>query len=196
MTNNFWGLKTGFILASGSPRRKALLEQIRLFPDKIVSPDIDETPLPRELPFQYVKRIAYLKARAVFNENPGKCVVAADTVLAAGRRIIRKSRSGEEALACLKLISGRKHRVITGLCVISPKGRIIRRVSQSTVTMKRLTQEDMALILKSGEYKDVAGYKIEGLISAFVKRINGSYDSIAGLPLYETVQILRGAAGS
>ena len=89
MTNNFWGLKAGFILASGSPQRKALLEQVRLYPDKIVSPDIDESTLPNELPAQYVKRIAVLKAQAVFQENKGVCVVAADTVLAVGRRIMR-----------------------------------------------------------------------------------------------------------
>ena len=196
MTNNFWGLKAGFILASGSPQRKALLEQVRLYPDKIVSPDIDESPLPNELPAQYVKRIAVLKAQAVFRENKGVCVVAADTVLAVGRRIIRKAETEEEALQHLQLLSGRKHRVITGLCVISPQGKVITRVSQSIVTMKHLSKEDMALILKSGEYKNVAGYKIEGLISAFIKRINGSYDGIVGLPVYETAQILRGVIGA
>ena len=195
MTNNFWGLKAGFILASGS-QRKALLEQVRLSPDKIVSPDIDETTLPNELPAQYVKRIAVLKAQAVFQENKGVCVVAADTVLAVGRRIIRKAADEEEALKHLQLLSGRKHRVITGLCVISPQGKVITRVSQSIVTMKHLSKEDMALILKSGEYKNVAGYKIEGLISAFIKRINGSYDGIVGLPVYETAQILRGVIGA
>lgn len=196
MTNNFWGLKAGFILASGSPQRKALLEQVRLYPDKIVSPDIDESTLPNELPAQYVKRIAALKAQAVFQENKGVCVVAADTVLAVGRRIIRKAADEEEALQHLHLLSGRKHRVITGLCVISPQGKVITRVSQSIVTMKHLSKEDMALILKSGEYKNVAGYKIEGLISAFIKRINGSYDSIVGLPVYETAQILKGVIGA
>ena len=196
MTNNFWGLKAGFILASGSPQRKALLEQVRLYPDKIVSPDIDESPLPNELPAQYVKRIAVLKAQAVFRENKGVCVVAADTVLAVGRRIIRKAETEEEALQHLQLLSGRKHRVITGLCVISPQGKVITRVSQSIVTMKHLSKEDIALILKSGEYKNVAGYKIEGLISAFIKRINGSYDGIVGLPVYETAQILRGVIGA
>ena len=196
MTNNFWGLKAGFILASGSPQRKALLEQVRLYPDKIVSPDIDESTLPNELPAQYVKRIAVLKAQAVFQENKGVCVVAADTVLAVGRRIIRKAETEEEALQHLQLLSGRKHRVITGLCVISPQGKVITRVSQSIVTMKHLSKEDMALILKSGEYKNVAGYKIEGLISAFIKRINGSYDGIVGLPVYETAQILRGVIGA
>ncbi len=196
MTNNFWGLKAGFILASGSPQRKALLEQVRLYPDKIISPDIDEVTLPNELPTQYVKRIAVLKAQAVFQENKGVCVVAADTVLAVGRRIIRKAADEEEALKHLQLLSGRKHRVITGLCVISPQGKVITRVSQSIVTMKHLSKEDMALILKSGEYKNVAGYKIEGLISAFIKRINGSYDGIVGLPVYETAQILRGVIGA
>ncbi len=196
MTNNFWGLKAGFILASGSPQRKALLEQVRLYPDKIISPDVDESALPNELPSQYVKRIAVLKAEAVFKENKGVCVVAADTILTVGRRIIRKAADEEAALKHLQLLSGRKHRVITGLCVISPQGKVITRVSQSVVTMKHLSKEDMALILKSGEYQNVAGYKIEGFISAFIKRINGSYDSIVGLPVYETVQILRGVIGS
>lgn len=196
MTNNFWELKHGFILASASPQRKRLLEQIRLFPDEIISPDIDESVLKGELPRQYVKRIATQKAQAVFNTHTGKCVVAADTVLAVGRHIIRKAQNEDEARANLLLLSGRKHQVLTGLCVMTPEGKAISRVSATTVTMKRLSQKDIEFIIKSAEYKGVAGYRIEGIISAFVKQMNGSFDSVVGLPLYETAQILRGIAGS
>lgn len=196
MTNNFWGLKHGFILASASPQRKRLLEQIRLFPDEIISPDIDEEVQKGELPRQYVKRIAIQKAEAVFAKHAGKCVVAADTVLAAGRHIIRKAHNDDEARATLALLSGRKHQVLTGLCVIAPDGKIIPRVSATTITMKRLSENDIDFIMKAGEYKGVAGYRIEGIIAAFVKQMNGSFESVVGLPVYEVAQILRGIAGS
>lgn len=196
MTNNFWQLKQGFILASGSPQRKALLEQVYLYPDMIVSPDIDEDMLKNELPAQYVKRISIEKAKAVAQKYPNKCILAADTILAVGRRVIRKAHSEDEARAHLNLLSGRRHRVITGLCVITPTGKIIARVSSTVMIMKRLSEEDKKFILKANEWQNVAGYRIEGIISAFVKKMIGSYDSVVGLPVYDTVHILRGISDS
>lgn len=190
--SNFWNLKSGFILASASVNRRALLESVRLIPTKIISPEIDERQLEGELPARYVKRIATEKAKAVSLTHPGETIVAADTVLAVGRRLIRKAYTEEEARANLNLLSGRKHRVLTGICVISPCGKIISKVNTSFVTMKKLDESDIRLILASNEWKGVAGYQIEGVLSAFVKQISGSYSSIVGIPVYETVQILRG----
>ncbi len=190
--SNFWNLKSGFILASASVNRRALLESVRLIPNKIVSPQINEDQLKDELPSQYVKRIAIQKAKAVATEYPNEIILAADTVLAVGRRIIRKAYTEEEARANLNLLSGRKHRVLTGICVISPTGKIIAKVNTSFVTIKKLDETDIKLILASNEWKGVAGYQIEGVLSAFVKQMSGSYSSIVGIPVYETVQILRG----
>ncbi len=195
MNSNFWNLKQGFILASGSPQRRRLLKNVYLEPDAIISPDIDETELPHELPARYVKRIAIEKAKAVYARNPQKCIIAADTVLAVGRRFIRKAHTIAEAQAHLELLSGRNHRVITGLCIIAPSGKIIARVNSTTVKMKKLSKEDIAFILKTNEWENVAGYKIEGIISAFVQNMNGSYDSVVGIPVYDVVHILRGIIG-
>lgn len=189
---NLWNLKEGFILASSSPQRRALLEEVRLFPDEIVSPQINEEQLQNELPARYVKRIAIEKAQAVAQIRPQRCVVAADTVIAVGRRIIRKADSEEQARQNLLLLSGRRHRVLTGLCVITPQGKIISKVNTSSVVLKKLDETDIRIILKSGEWKNVAGYKIEGVLLAFVKQIIGSYSGIVGLPVYETAQILKG----
>lgn len=189
---NFWDFKSGFILASASKNRRALLESVRLVPDKIISPEINEDRLPNELPARYVKRIATQKALEVSKTHPNTCIVAADTVLAVGRRIIRKAYTEEEARKNLNLLSGRKHRVLTGLCVITPTGKIISKVHTSFVTMKKLDETDIRIILKSNEWKGVAGYQIEGVLSAFVKQISGSYSSIVGIPVYETAQILKG----
>ncbi len=192
MNNNFWCLKQGFILASGSPQRRALLKSVYLEPDAIISPDIDESEQHGELPARYVKRIATQKAQSVYQQNPGKCIVAADTVLAVGRRFIRKAHTIEEARAHLELLSGHTHRVITGLCIIAPNGKEITRVNTTSVKMKKLSEEDICYILKTNEWQNVAGYKIEGIISAFVLRMNGSYDSVVGIPVYDVVHILRG----
>ena len=192
MNNNLWKLKSGFILASASVNRRALLDEVRLVPDKIVSPEIDEEILKDELPARYVKRIAIEKAKAVASMRPGKCIVAADTVLAVGRRIIRKAQNAQEAINHLKLLSGRKHRVLTGLAIVSPSGKIIAKVNSSSVVLKKFDDDDIRVIIESGEWKNVAGYKIDGVLSAFVKQMSGSYSGIVGLPVYETTQILRG----
>ena len=190
--NELWKLKAGFILASASVNRRALLDEVRLVPDKIVSPEIDETILKDETPARYVKRISIEKAKAVAKEYPNTCIIAADTILSVGRRIIRKAYTADEAISNLKLISGRSHKVLTGLAIVAPNGKIISKVNISSVTMKKLDDDDIRVIIDSEEWKGVAGYKIDGVLSAFVKRFSGSYSSIVGLPVYETTQILRG----
>lgn len=190
--NELWKLKAGFILASASVNRRALLDEVRLVPDKIVSPKIDETILKDETPARYVKRISIEKAKAVAKEYPNTCIIAADTILSVGRRIIRKAYTADEAISNLKLISGRSHKVLTGLAIVAPNGKIISKVNISSVTMKKLDDDDIRVIIDSEEWKGVAGYKIDGVLSAFVKRFSGSYSSIVGLPVYETTQILRG----
>ena len=190
--NNFWGLKQGFILASGSLQRRRLLESVQLFPSEIISPDIDETELKDELPARYVRRVVIEKARAVYQSHVGQCVVAADTILAVGRRMIRKAQNEAEARAHLELLSGRTHRVITGLCIIAPNGKEIVRVKETRIKLKRLSEDDIRFILQTKEWQHVAGYKIEGIISAFVQHMNGSYDSVVGIPVYDVVHILRG----
>lgn len=192
MNNAIWKFKKGFILASASVNRRALLDEVRLVPEKIVSPEIDEEILKGETPARYVKRIAVEKAKAVAKEYPNRCIVAADTVLAVGRRIIRKAYTAEEARANLKLLSGRSHKVLTGLAVISPAGKIISKVNVSSVKLKNFDEDDIRVIIESNEWKGVCGYKIDGVLSAFVQKISGSYTSIVGLPIYETTQILRG----
>ncbi len=192
MNNAIWKFKRGFILASASVNRRALLDEVRLVPERVVSPEIDEGILKGETPLRYVKRIAVEKAKAVAQAYPETCVVAADTVLAVGRRIIRKANTPEEARANLKLLSGRSHKVLTGLAVVTPEGKIISKVNVSSVKLKNFDDDDIRVIIDSGEWKGVCGYKIDGVLSAFVQRISGSYTSIVGLPIYETTQILRG----
>lgn len=192
MNNAIWKFKRGFILASASINRRALLDEVRLVPERVVSPEIDEGILKGETPLRYVKRIAVEKAKAVAQAYPETCVVAADTVLAVGRRIIRKANTPEEARANLKLLSGRSHKVLTGLAVVTPEGKIISKVNVSSVKLKNFDDDDIRVIIDSGEWKGVCGYKIDGVLSAFVQRISGSYTSIVGLPIYETTQILRG----
>ncbi len=190
--NDFWQLKHPFILASGSPQRRALLEQARLYPASIETADIDESIRPNELPRRYVQRVAIEKAEAVAARHPGVCVLAADTILAVGRRVIRKAETEAEARANLDLLSGRKHHVLTGVCIITPTGKKITRVSSSAVIMKHLDKTEIDAVIRSGEWQGVAGYRIEGLIQSFARQINGSFSGIVGLPIFEVSGILRG----
>lgn len=179
------------ILASASPRRVALLEQIGIRPDRIVSPDINEAPLRGEPPARYALRLAHAKAEAV--SVPGSYALAADTVVAAGRRILPKADSEAEVRRCLALLSGRRHRVITGVAVRAPDGRRGQRLVQSLVGFARLTEPQIAAYLASGEWHGKAGgYAIQGRAAAFVRFLSGSYSNVVGLPLFETAQLLRG----
>lgn len=181
------------ILASASPRRLQLLEQIGIKPDRVLPADIDETPLKRELPAPYVARIARGKAEKIANANPEAFVLAADTTVACGRRILGKAESEGEARAFLELLSGRRHKVITGIVVMAPGNRKSLRTVTTTVHFRKLPAADIDAYIKSGEWKGKAGaYAIQGLGATFAKGINGSYTNVVGLSLHETLMMLRG----
>jgi septum formation protein len=182
-----------FVLASSSPRRRDLLAQIGVWPDAIVPAEIDETPLPRELPAPMARRLARAKAEAVAAAHPGALVLAADTVVAAGRRVLPKAETAEQARACLALLSGRRHRVHVGVCAIAPDGRRAERLVTTIVAFKRLTPAEIDGYLATGEWQGKAGgYAIQGRAGAFVRFLSGSYSAVVGLPLAETAALLGG----
>ena len=187
-----WGLKYPFILASGSKARLRLLQEAGLPPCAVVPADIDETPHKKELPARYVYRIAKEKALAVAKTYPSEYILSADTVIAVGVRMIRKATTREEAFENLKLLSGRKHRVITGFCVVKPDGTTITKTVTTFVIIKKLDKVDIEAILDSGQWQNVAGYQIEGMLSAVVRKTIGSFPNVVGLPIFEVAQVLRG----
>lgn len=181
------------VLASASPRRLELLRQIGIVPDKIDPADLDETPLRDELPPAHALRLAREKALRVAPRHPGAFVLAADTVVACGRRILPKPTDEKTARNCLQLLSGRRHRVHSGVALVSPDGRLSVRRVDSQVAFKRLSAEEMAAYLKSGEWHEKAGgYAIQGRAAALIRFISGSYSNVVGLPLFETAQLLAG----
>lgn len=181
------------ILASSSPRRKELLISAGLTPDQILSPDVDETPLKGEKIRDYVKRIAILKARAVHSQISDAFVLAADTSVEFGRRILLKAKDKEEATQMLQWYSGRRHRVYTAVCALCPEGKEACRVVVTRISFKRLSDEEIKIYLESNEWEGKAGgYSIQGKAAKFVKFISGSYTNIVGLPLYETDCLLKG----
>lgn len=181
------------MLASASPRRLELLRQVGLEPDHVEPAELDETPLPKELPRALAARLAMAKAEAVAERRPGSFIVAADTVVSLGRRVLPKAEDARETGACLQLLSGRTHRVMTGLCVRSPDGRRAARLVETRVRFKRLTVREIDEYVKSGEGLGKAGgYAIQGRAAALVTDIQGSYSAVVGLPLYETVSLLVG----
>ena len=187
--------RSTLILASSSPRRLALLQQVGIQPDRILTPDVDETAPRGELPRAHAARLAGEKAMAVARRlGPySGYVLAADTVVACGRRILPKATTRDQARSCLELLSGRRHRVYGGVCVASPDGRSTTRVAMTMVQLKRLTGDELQAYLDSGEWEGKAGgYAIQGLAAAFVPAINGSYSNVVGLPLAETIALLQG----
>lgn len=187
-------MKNKLILASASPRRVDLLKQIGIVPDHIIPADIDETPLKTELPGKLAERLAGEKAAVIAAKHPNSFVLAADSVVAVGRRILPKTEQAEEARACLDMLSGRRHHVYTGVCLISPGGKVSARLSDTVVQFKSLSHAELEEYLASKEWQGVAGgYAIQGLAGAFVKFIRGSYSNVVGLPLYDTMNMLRGA---
>jgi septum formation protein len=188
-------IRFDLILASSSPRRLELLRQIGVSPDRIESPDIDETPRRGELPRQHAARLACDKAGGVTLRLGPQAgfVLAADTVVACGRRILPKAQSEAEARACLRLLSGRRHRVFGGICVVAPDGRRAARVVATVVELKRLSDSEVEAYLASGEWHGKAGgYAIQGRAAALIPSINGSYANVVGLPLVETMGLLHG----
>lgn len=186
-------LSAPLILASASPRRLQLLEQIGIVPAQVLPADVDETPLLDELPAQQAKRLAVLKAEAIAASNPNGFILAADTVVGCGRRILPKAENEAEARKCLKLLSGRRHRVYGGVCLIAPDGRRSLKVVQTAVVFKSLSEGEINAYLASEEWQDKAGaYGIQGKAAVFVRQIVGSYSNVVGLPLFETNGMLQG----
>ena len=186
--------KPKFILASASPRRLALLAQIGLVPDEVRAADLDETPAPAELPRVHAARLAREKAQAVVVDAPGCFILAADTVVACGRRILPKAESESDARQCLALLSGRAHRVYTAIALIDPEGRLRERISETRVSFKRLSDVELKAYIDGGEWQGKAGgYAIQGHAGVFVRSLSGSYSGVVGLPLFETAALLDGA---
>jgi septum formation protein len=188
-----------FILASGSPRRLGLINQAGIEPDALRPADIDETPIKGELPRACANRLARLKAEAALSlvsvdeELKGAYILAADTVVAVGRRILPKAELLDEASQCLRLLSGRNHRVYTGVCLVTPKESFRQRLVETRVRFRRLSEQDMEAYLASGEWRGKAGgYAAQGIAGTFIVKVVGSYSNIVGLPLYETVSMLTG----
>ena len=183
-----------FILASASPRRKDLLAQIGVIPDDIIPADLDESPLKGELPRPYGLRLAEEKALAVRKLEANGIILAADTVVACGRRILPKTETIDEARSCLELLSGRAHQVMTAIAV-SPEGETVHsKLINTRVKLKRLTEEELEGYLQSGEWQGKAGgYGIQGWAGALVAGLQGSYTGVVGLPIFETRNMLQGA---
>ena len=182
----------GLVLASASPRRRELLAQIGIIPNRIVAPEVDETQLRHELPRDYARRIALAKAAAV----SAPLVLAADTVVAVGRRILPKTETEDQARACLDILSGRRHRVYTAVVLADGKSAPKERMVESVVTFNRLTAHDIAGYIASGEWQGKAGgYAIQGEAARFIRFMSGSYSGVVGLPLFETAQLLRNLGG-
>ena len=181
------------VLASASPRRLDLLRQIGLEPDRVDPANIDEVPNPGELPPAHAMRLAEEKARAVMPRHPGAFVLAADTVVACGRRILPKPADPSTARSCLTLLSGRRHRVHGGIALAGPDDRLILRRVDSQVAFKRLSEAEIAAYLCSDEWRGKAGgYAIQGRAAALIRWVSGSYSNVVGLPLFETAQLLAG----
>ena len=186
--------KASLVLASASPRRLQLLAQIGVAPDAVLPADIDETPLPKETPILHAERLARAKAEHVAAASPGALVLAADTVVGVGRRILPKAEREDEARACLRLLSGRAHRVYTGVVLAGPKSERRIRVVETRVAIRSLTPNDIDDYVASGEWRGKAGgYGIQGAFEAHVVRLIGSWSNVVGLPLYETRNLLWGA---
>ena len=193
MTGPGSGAGAPLVLASASPRRLDLLRQIGIEPAAVDPAGVDETPEAGELPGPHARRLALAKAAAVRARHPGAFVLAADTVVARGRRILPKAEDAATARACLALLSGARHRVYGGLAVLAPDGRRACKLVQTIVQVKRLTPAEIDAYIAGGDWRGKAGgYAIQGSAAGFVPTVNGSYSNIVGLPLYETAAALSG----
>ena len=184
--------KPTLILASASPRRRELIARLGLSPDAINPADIDETPAKGELPRDYARRMAREKAQAGASEDG--YVLAGDTVVAAGRRILPKAEDEATARKCLELLSGRRHRVLSAIALRAPDGTMRERLSETVVIFKRLSAEEIDAYIASGEWDGKAGgYAIQGIAEGLIARIQGSHSGVVGLPLFETRALLKAA---
>ena len=191
--------RSKLILASGSPRRLSLINQVGITPDHLLPADIDEIPLKGELPRACANRLARVKAETALahvrrdEELKGSYILAADTVVAVGRRILPKAELVDEASQCLRLLSGRNHKVYTGICLVTPKEGFRQRMVETRVRFKRLSEQDLDTYLASGQWRGKAGgYAAQGIAGSFIVKLVGSYTNVVGLPLYETVTLLAG----
>ena len=187
------------VLASGSPRRLELLQQVGIEPDLLTPVDADETPEKAEAARSLAKRLAKLKSELAAEklnrsgDRDGAYILAADTVVAVGRRILPKAETLDEASFCLRLLSGRAHKVFTGLTLVTPKGTVRHRLVETRVRFKKLSEDEFDNYLACGEWRGKAGgYAIQGIAAAFVVKLIGSYTNVVGLPLHETVALLEG----
>ena len=179
------------VLASASPRRLDLLRQIGLEPDAVDPADTDETPRPRELPRAYALRMAEAKLAAVMPRHPQAVVLAADSVVAVGRRIPPKAETAAQARHCLAMLSGRRHKVLSGVAV-GHAGKVRTRLVETAVRFKRLEKAEIEAYLQSGEWQGKAGgYAIQGRAASFVAFLSGSYSNVVGLPLFDTAALLK-----
>lgn len=183
------------VLASASPRRIEILQQAGIEPDRLFPADVDETPLRAEHPRSLANRLARAKAEkaaaALQGEAAEQLIIAADTVVCVGRRILPKAETIEEASNCLQLLSGRSHRVYSSVCLVTASGKIRQRLVETRVRFKRLSRSELESYIASGEWRGKAGgYAIQGLAGSFVVKLSGSYTNVVGLPLYETVGLL------
>jgi septum formation protein len=182
------------VLASASPRRLDLLARIDVAPDEVVPADINESIPAGELPRVHALRLAREKAEAVAALRPNDLVLAADTVVAVGRRILPKVEDETTLRACMKLLSGRRHRVLTGVALAIPGGGVRERLGETTITMKRLSDEEIDYYASHGEWRGKAGgYALQGYGEVYVRQIAGSYSNVVGLPLAETRLLLKSA---
>lgn len=181
------------VLASASPRRMDLLRQVGLTPDATLAAEIDETPLKTETPRQTALRLAVAKAAKVAAIHTDAYVLAADTIVAVGTRILPKVETQAEGRKCLELLSGRAHKVLTAVALVAPDGRAVKRLVETRLHFKRLTPAEIDAYLQDGEgIGKAGGYAIQGKAGAFVISIQGSYTAVVGLPLYETMNLLTG----
>ncbi len=186
-------IRAPFVLASASPRRRDLLAQIGITPEHIDPADIDETPLKRERPRPYALRMAIEKAQATAERHKRSFVLAADTVVACGLRILPKAEDEVTARSCLGMLSGRRHQVITGVALITPDGRLINKTIVSNVSFSRLDPQMTDHYIRGGEWHGKAGgYAIQGEAATFIRSLSGSYSNVVGLPLFEVSGMLKG----
>lgn len=186
-------MKSKLILASASPRRSQLLAQIGITPAAIIPADIDETPLKGELPKELAERLAISKAKKIAEQHSSSYILAADTVVGCGRKILDKAEHESDARRCLQNLSGRRHHVYGGIAIMTPEGKLVSRCVDTLVQFKTLSSQNIDDYIKSGEWDGKAGgYAIQGLAESYIKTIRGSYSNVVGLSLYDTMQILDG----
>jgi septum formation protein len=185
-------VKNKIILASSSPRRLELLAQIGLVPDEIIPADIDESILKAELPGKLALRLAQGKAAKIAATHKDAFIIAADSVVAVGRRILDKPRDENDARKALQLMSGRRHKVYGGICIVAPDGRQKTHLCETAVSFRRMSEKEINDYVAGGEWEGKAGsYAIQGMAAAYIKFVSGSYSNVIGLSLYDTMRMLN-----